>query len=77
MAAVLWDHVPRGPALVLPVTCPQSSRSQRWRRDPPVTEAVAEAAEATGFQPLPGSVSKKRSGAPPDPTYLLIARPGP
>ena len=77
MAAVLWDHVPRGPALVLPVTCLQSSRSQRWRRDPPVTEAVAEAPEASGFQPLLGSVSKKRSGARPDPAHLLIARPGP
>lgn len=61
MAAALWGHVPRRPALVLPVTCLQSSRSQRWRRDPPVTEAVATAA-AAGFQPLPGSVSKKRSG---------------
>lgn len=63
-------HVPGRPALVLPVTCPQSPRSQRWRRDPPVTEAVATVV-ATGFQPLPGSVSKKRSGTRPDPAQLL------
>lgn len=61
MAAVLWGHVLLRPAFVLPVTCPPSSRSQRWRRDPLVTEAVAVAA-ATGFQPLSRSVSKKPSG---------------
>lgn len=77
MAAVLWGHVLRRPALALPVTCPQSSRSQRWRRDPPVTEAVAEAAAATGFQTLPGSVAKKRSGTRPDPSHFLTPCPGP
>ncbi|EQB79123.1 hypothetical protein CB1_056579114 [Camelus ferus] len=62
---------PKGPALVLPVTCPQSSRSQRWRRDPPVTEAAATAV-ATGFLPLPGSVFEKRSGTRSSPvTYSL------
>lgn len=66
MAAALWGHVPRRPALVLPVTCPQSSRSQRWRRDPLVTEAVA-AAAATGFQPLSRSIFKKLSGIRLDP----------
>lgn len=69
MAAALWDHVSRRPAFVLPVTCPQRPRSQRWRRDPPVTEAVATAA-ATGFQPLPSS-SSKLNGSRPDPTQLL------
>lgn len=66
MAAALWGHVPRRPALVLPVTCPQSSRSQRWRRDPLVTEAVA-AAAATGFQPLSRSIFKKLSETRLDP----------
>lgn len=66
MAAVLWGHVSRRPAFILPVTCPQSSRSQRWRRDPLVTEAVV-AAAATGFQPLSRSVSKKLSGTRLDP----------
>ena len=67
MAAALWGHVPRRPALALPVTCPQSSRSQRWRRDPLVTEAVAAAAAATGFQPLSRSIFKKLSGIRLDP----------
>lgn len=66
-----------GPPLALPVTCPQSSRSQRWRRDPPVTEAVAEAAAATGFRTLPGSVAKKRSGTRRDPSHFLTPCPGP
>ncbi|XP_012509622.1 PREDICTED: general transcription factor IIH subunit 1 [Propithecus coquereli] len=59
--------------MVLPVTCPQTPRSQRWRRDPPVTEAVATAA-AAGFQPLPSSGSKQHSGTRPDPTQLLPAQ---
>lgn len=69
MAAALWGHVLCRPAFVLPVTCLQRPRSQRWRRDPPVTEAVATAA-ATGFQPLPGS-SSKLSGNQPEPTHSL------
>lgn len=77
MAAVLRSHVLRRPALVLPVTCPQSSRSQRWRRDHPVTEVVAKAAAATGFQPLLRSVAKKRSGTRLDPSHLLTPCPGP
>lgn len=67
MATALWGHVPRRPALVLPVTCRQSSRSQRWRRDPLVTEAVAAAAAATGFQPLSRSIFKKLSETRLDP----------
>jgi hypothetical protein len=63
---------PSAPPLELPVTCPPRPRSQRWRRDPPVTEAVATAA-ATAFQPLPSSGFKKRSRTRPDPTRLLTS----
>lgn len=67
-------HVHRSPALSFPVTCPQRPRSQRWRRDPPATEAVATAA-AAGFQPPPCSGCEKRCGARSDKTRFT--HPGP
>lgn len=76
MAAALWVTCPAGPPRHFRSRAPQSPRSQRWRRDPPVTEAVATAA-APGFQRLPGSVSKKRGGTRPDPARLLTSCPGP
>lgn len=66
-------HVPRRPALSFPVTCPQRPRSQRWRRDPPATEAVATAAVA-GFQPRPCGGCEKRGGARSDRTRFTHLR---
>lgn len=67
-------HVPRRPALSVPVTCPQRPRSQRWRRDPPATEVVATAA-AAGFRPRPCSGCEKRGGARSDRTQFTHAKP--
>lgn len=67
-------HVLRRPAPAFPVTCPQRPRSQRWRRDPPATEAVATAA-AAGVQPPPCSGCEKRGGGRSDGTRFPRPRP--